>query len=500
MGTVDLVLKRDGGFARVYVMKRLHDHFAIDGAVRAMFLEEARIAGLLRHANVVSVIDVGEDDDGPYLVMDYIEGVPLNAFLARAAQDEELLPVEICVDIAKQVAEGLRAAHELVAPGGKAARVIHRDVSPTNVLLGFDGVVRVTDFGIARALGTSRQTQSGRIAGKPGYVSPEQLRFEPVSEQTDLYALGVVLFELLATRRLYPGGINQVMARILDEPPPDIGEVRDDVPADLVELVFELLSKDPAGRPVDARSVAKRLSAIYLDVAAGGDPISLADYLEEHHQGEREEMLGEISRVLEDRDPTQAAAALPDFADETYIPTQTRPDGEIPPTRVLEEAPPPDEETTQIPATRVQAPRPRAELAETPVVDRPRPQPAKGSGANAGLFLLVGALVVSIVVAGGLWLSSEGDDEAPPTETRLEAPVVSTTPTPSEDERREADGHEESTTSTPVETTEETAIDDGAAAGEPEPTMAARRRRRRIAPMMTESTMMGGAPTWEWDG
>jgi serine/threonine-protein kinase len=495
MGTVDLVLKREGGFARVYAMKRLHDHFAADGSVRHMFLEEARIAGLLRHANVVSVIDVGEDDGGPFLVMDFVEGIPLSVFLGRAARDEELLPIEIAVDIARQVAEGLRAAHELIGPGGAPARVIHRDVSPTNIILGFDGVARVTDFGIARALGTSEQTRTGRIAGKPGYLAPEQLRFEPVDERTDLYALGVVLFELLATQRLYRGNPADVFDRILGEPPPDIGEVRDDLPPELVELVFELLSKDPDGRPPDAKSVARRLTSIYADTIRASDAVTLVDYLEEHHEAERAEMTDEIARVLEDRDPTVQREGIPDFAEIASLHTAPLGDDVVPPTRVpggdgtattVDPALP----ETRLPETRVRAERGVPDLSDTPVIDRAEPTRERERHTSLPLLLLASALAIGVVVVAFV-VTRDGDDDPTSGATSLQPPAVSAVEVsaPVETEREQA-------TVPDAAVTEEIE----AARPESEPERPEMRRRRRIAPMMDEQTQMTtNAHTWEWD-
>src|SRR5262245_60073901 len=128
MGTIELVVRREGAFARAYARKRLRPELAGDAELRAMFLEEARVAGLVRHANVVPVLDVGQDERGPFFVMDLVDGVSLHAALARLG---DRIPVQIVVEIARQIAEGLHAAHELVAPDGRAMELVHRDVSLT---------------------------------------------------------------------------------------------------------------------------------------------------------------------------------------------------------------------------------------------------------------------------------------------------------------------------------------------------------------------------------
>jgi eukaryotic-like serine/threonine-protein kinase len=281
MGTVELALRREGEFRRLHAVKRLHPHLLEDEDLRAMFLDEARIAGLLRHANVVSVLDVGEDAQGPFLVMDYVDGVTLSAIIQHHAPREQLLPVQLCARIGGEIARGLGAAHELLGHDGKVLDLVHRDVSPQNVLVGFDGQVRLADFGIARALGRSAKlTELGVIKGKIGYQAPEQLRFEEASAQSDLFALGVVLYELLSGKRLYRSTPElPAPLRILQEPPPDIGDERFDVPPALTELLFELLAKRPEDRPESARVVATRLDDCVLDLLRDEEPILLAEYM-----------------------------------------------------------------------------------------------------------------------------------------------------------------------------------------------------------------------------
>jgi len=301
MGEVHLVLRSDGGeFRRLYAVKRLHPGFRDDDRLRAMFVDEARIAGLLRHANVVNVIDVGEDGDGPYILMDYVDGVSVAAILEWSAKADKLLPVQLCARIAGQAADGLHAAHELASHDGTPLGLVHRDVSPQNILVGFDGVVRVSDFGIAKAFGRATHTTTGVLKGKIGYMAPEVLRFEDPDRRSDLFSLGVVLYEMLSGARLYGSErAAEVARRILNEPQPDIGEVRGDVPVALVELVIELLAKDPADRPSDARTVARRLEVIAAELVMLEQPIKIEDFLERAFAEARTEQRREVTRALE---------------------------------------------------------------------------------------------------------------------------------------------------------------------------------------------------------
>ena len=298
MGRVDVVVRRDGPFARLFAQKRLRPHLIDDDSVRRMFLDEGRIAGLVRHPHVVSVVDVGEDDAGPYLVMDFVEGVSLADVVARTAARGTLVPMPIALRIAAQIAEGLHAVHETAGPDGRPLQLIHRDISPQNVLIGFDGTARVTDFGIAKALGRATRTTTGVLKGKLGYLAPERLRFEEPDRRADLFSFGVVLFELLAARRLYDSGDDvEGPRRILHEPPPDLGDERDDADPELVELLFQLLAKDPAARPADAGQVARRLEQMLAATVATDGPTDVGAYLDRLFSVERAALRQRLSRA-----------------------------------------------------------------------------------------------------------------------------------------------------------------------------------------------------------
>ncbi len=324
MGHVNLVLRQEGRFQRLYALKRLHPHLCDDRRVREMFLEEARVAGLIRHPNVVSVLDVGTDVEGPFLLMDFVDGLALST-LQQLLDEGELLPLQICLSIARQAADGLSAAHELTSMNGEPIQLVHRDVSPQNILVGFDGVVRVTDFGVSKALVAGEafsasspvelearltpigdsQSQSSlsldfvfqdagvsgnktmlTLCGKFGYMSPEQLRFEPVDPRSDLFAFGVVLWELLCGRRLFRGATPRDTATlILDGVLLDVDEFRADCPAALTELLFELLCFEREGRPASAREVASRLRAIHRTVVLEEEELDVDAFLEDRFRG-----------------------------------------------------------------------------------------------------------------------------------------------------------------------------------------------------------------------
>jgi alpha-tubulin suppressor-like RCC1 family protein len=298
MGFVELVARREGRFSRLFARKRLHPHLRPQPAFRAMFLDEARLAGLMRHPNATGVVEVGEDEDGPFLLMDYVDGVSVAQVLERLEPPDRPLPLAFCVSVVAQAARGLHAAHELLGPDGAPLGVVHRDISPKNLLLGFDGWLRVTDFGIAKAKGNVEQTMVGVLKGNIGYMAPEYLSFRDVDQRSDLFALGVVLYELLTRERLYGGSDTSAIARrILEEPPPDIFETRD-VPPELSALSFDLLAKDRELRPQSALAVATQLEEIGASLAAVDGPFDMVGFLERELGGMRSERETMVNAAL----------------------------------------------------------------------------------------------------------------------------------------------------------------------------------------------------------
>lgn len=301
MGTVSLVVKEEGAFRRAYALKRLLPHLRSDLEVRAMFLREAEIAGLLHHPNVVSVLDFGEDSEGPFLVMDYVHGVSLHQLLKAVGASGSRLSTLSVAQIFEPVARGLEAAHTLTDHAGRQLGLVHRDVSPSNILVGYDGSCRLADFGIAKAVFGHDKTSTGILKGKLGYLAPEQLQFHDASVASDVYSLGVSMFEALSGRRLFHGSRPAETARsILEDPPPDLYDLREDVHPALEELVLQMLAKHPEDRPPSAGSVAVRLESMREELRRESPNLSLRDLLVAHFGDDaatKEQLLTEITRV-----------------------------------------------------------------------------------------------------------------------------------------------------------------------------------------------------------
>jgi eukaryotic-like serine/threonine-protein kinase len=191
------------GFSRLVAIKRLHPELAAEKEFVGMLVDEARLASQIRHTNVVDTLDLVVSDGAFSLVLEYVEGNSLSRLLKRASELEERVPRRIALTILYGVLRGLDAAHEARNEDGQPLGIVHRDVSPQNILLGVDGIPRVIDFGVAKAIGRFESTRPGEIRGKFSYMAPEQMQARPVTRQVDVYAAGVVLWELLAGRKLF---------------------------------------------------------------------------------------------------------------------------------------------------------------------------------------------------------------------------------------------------------------------------------------------------------
>lgn len=250
------------GFARTVAIKRLHAQFAKDPAFVAMFLDEARLASRIRHPNVVPTLDVVSLEDELFLVMEYVHGDSLARLQRYARERREQIPVDIAVSIVSHALHGLHAAHEAKTERGNPLNIVHRDVSPQNILVGTDGIARVLDFGIAKASSRLQVTVEGQLKGKLAYMAPEQLEHQEVDRRVDVWATAVVLWELLAGRRLFNGDHpGRLMKSVLGDEIRKPSELAPNVPAALDSIVMKGLERDSEKRWASAREMAVALEA-----------------------------------------------------------------------------------------------------------------------------------------------------------------------------------------------------------------------------------------------
>jgi serine/threonine-protein kinase len=260
MGEIFLArLEGAAGFEKLYVVKRILPHLADDARFREMLIAEARIASRLSHANICQVYELGETDGQLYIVMEYLEGVTLLPLLRRASRRSISLDLGLVAGVVQQVCEALHYAHEL-KDQGESVGLVHRDVTPSNVFITESGVVKVLDFGIAKARGASTQTQEGAVKGKYAYMAPEQLRGAEIDRRVDLFALGVVVFEMLALRRLFQRKTDYLTFRaVMEQPIPDIRRYRPEIPEAVALALARALDRDADNRFDSARQLGTTL-------------------------------------------------------------------------------------------------------------------------------------------------------------------------------------------------------------------------------------------------
>ena len=266
------------GFSRTVAIKCLHPQFAKDQEFSKMFLDEAKLAARVRHPNVVPILDVVSRDGELFLVMDYVQGESLSKLVRAVRARRTRIPLRIVASIIAGALDGLHAAHEAKSEHGQALGIVHRDVSPQNVIVGLDGVSRVLDFGVAKAAGRLQTTQSGQLKGKLAYMSPEQLRGDNVDRRTDVYAASVVLWEALTGRRLFKADDEiGVFGKVLEGNVKPPSSVISSIPKGYDDVVMKGLHRDAAQRFATAREMA-----IALEKVAGvASPREVGAWVEE---------------------------------------------------------------------------------------------------------------------------------------------------------------------------------------------------------------------------
>lgn len=403
-----------GGFSRVVAIKRLLPHLLENHEFTEMLLKEARLAARVRHPNVAATLDVVATKGDVLLVLDYVHGEALSTLCrAQAKQKKEHVPLPIATSIGLDMLQGLAAIHEAMDEKGRSLSLVHRDVSPPNVLVGADGVARVLDFGIATALEHIEETAPERRKGKRGYMSPEQLRGERLTQRSDVFSAGIVIWELLALRRLFPADQEKEPGEaVLRGDYPHVSHYRPEVSPELDAIVMRALSTAPEARfqsmhelveafegAAPPRANSRRVSEWVLDLAK--DALN-----------DRTRMVARVENWVSEALPlksTPFAAELPlrpvspssrppPVLFETHTPLL---DLDLPPV-----APPPAPGASPSPAPSAAAPLPRS---SRPPVPSPAAAPARPPSTppekSASLWwvlalLLVGAAVYFVLQRG----------------------------------------------------------------------------------------------------
>jgi hypothetical protein len=250
------------GFERLLAVKRILPNIAEDEEFIAMFIDEAKIAVQLQHANIAQIFDLGKVEDSYFIALEHVHGKDLRSIFDRLRGKGEVMPIQQACHVIMQVCEGLDYAHNKRDAQGRELHLVHRDISPQNVLIGYEGEVKLIDFGIAKAAGKASKTQAGILKGKFGYMSPEQVRGLPIDRRSDIFSMGIVMYELLTNERLFVGESDfstLEKVRNVEIMPPSSYNKK--IPAELERIVLKVLAKDPEDRYQNAIDLHDDLQA-----------------------------------------------------------------------------------------------------------------------------------------------------------------------------------------------------------------------------------------------
>jgi len=324
-----------GGFQKWVAIKRIHRHLAEDDQFIRMFLDEARIAARISHPNVAQVFDLGKHRDTYWIAMEYLHGEPLREIM-RVVEEAGAPPMgaQLAAKVIADSADGLHAAHELRDKDGKLLNLVHRDVTPHNLFLTYDGAVKVVDFGIAKVTGRLSTTRAGTLKGKLAYMSPEQVHGVAIDRRTDIFALGVVLWELTTGRRLFRMDsdletLERVQACVV--PPPS--SIIENYPVELESIVMRALAKDPNKRFPTARDMSRALQQYVMRSGAFIGPEEIGSYVKQvltDRFQKREAHLQWAAEVTQTVSLEQLEAASEGQVEESSIPTYASDVQEVP--------------------------------------------------------------------------------------------------------------------------------------------------------------------------
>lgn len=402
MANVYLAVTQGTGFEKLFVIKQLRSSLAEDPSLVAMFMNEARLAARLNHPNVVQTYEVGSEGGIHYIAMEFLEGVSY----ARFARVRDRLPAPIAfhVRILVEVLRGLHYAHELRDFDGTPLRVVHRDVSPQNVMLTFAGGVKVLDFGIAQAA-LAKEQRPDEFKGKLDYASPEQALREPVDRRADVFSVGVMLWEALARRRLYEKGDDK-FAKLATGRLPNVLDVRPDAPARLAQICSKALAHYPANRFETAEAMADALEEYLADTTQHVTPRDVGIYVSEKFDDTRRKLAAAIESQLK----TFRALPANEVMAVSRIPTTE------PPQEFVPDLPPPGG------ATRVMDPRTRFAPLSAPNPPQIARAPSPPSGAPQPFVVGLVAFIGVTILAGGIALALRARPQEPVSRA---APAVS---------------------------------------------------------------------------
>ena len=298
------------GFERLLAVKRILPNIAEDEEFITMFIDEAKIAVQLQHANIAQIFDLGKVDESFFIALEYVHGRDLRSIFDRMRNKAEALPIAMACYVTMQVCEGLDYAHNKRDAQGRELNLVHRDISPQNVLIGYEGEVKLIDFGIAKAAGKASKTQAGILKGKFGYMSPEQVRGLPIDKRSDIFAVGIVLYELLTGERLFIGESDfstlEKVRNVEIQPPSSYNKK---IPQELERVVLKALARDPEDRYANAIDLHDDLQSFLYSVGEFFSRKDLAAWMKKTFAMEIEEDNAKLEEFRQVAPPVAASGA-----------------------------------------------------------------------------------------------------------------------------------------------------------------------------------------------
>ncbi len=390
MGQVFLARKKGVGFEKLVVLKRILPHLVEDEEFFTMFLDEARLTARLNHPNVAQIFDVEAEAGQHLVVMEYVQGEDVRRVEKKARLSGQKLPVGVILRVIADAAAGLHYAHMARDDQGQPLGIVHRDISPQNILVGFDGGVKLIDFGVAKAAGRAQHTATGVLKGKFPYMSPEQAEGEELDGRSDVFALGIVLWELLCDKRLFKGDsdvMSQRLVKACQVPKPS--ELNTQLPPDLDAIVLKSLARDRNQRFQTAQELREAIEAYCLKAQIPASASHLATFMQKLY----------ADKIADLADPSKLDELPPDSDIEGFGP------------RGGMATPAPSQGSRRGSAVVGGA----AELGGMTATARAhteavrRDQEARSQGSRAPVF--IGVAVLALGLAGGAaWFASRKDD------------------------------------------------------------------------------------------
>jgi len=366
------------GFDGPVALKRVLPNVARNKEFISMFLDEARLSVQLNHGGIAQVLDAGQIDDSYFIALEHVDGKDLGAILRLCRKQKRPLPVPLACYVASKICEALHYAHNKKDPAGRPLDLVHRDVSPSNILVSYTGDVKVTDFGLAKANGAATQTQAGIVKGKHGYMSPEQAKGDPLDRRSDLFSVGVCLYEMLTAQRLFKGESDfSTLQRVREAEVPALSTRDRRIPSDLERIVTKLLARVAADRYATASEVVTDLQNFMADSGNLCGPRDLANYMQQAFAADHE-----IVKSLAKKAPmADGVTGLAAFADLNPVSTVSAlielPDAP-PPMLMTERNPPVEFEVAPSPVVAKRAPT----LVGMPLPQRHSVPPAQARSAS----------------------------------------------------------------------------------------------------------------------